>query len=108
MQNADLIKEIKESFELLSRQENKIAIGESVRSITRSINRLTTDKSELNLHLKKIAADLTSLYTNQLQYWELRSKTENPGLKVKPDFDKSFFDALAILKQELFGALEKL
>lgn len=108
MENAALIKELKENFDELTKQSSQNAINEIIRTAVRTINRLSTDKSDLNLQLKKIAADLTSLYANQLQYWVMRNKTENPGLKVKPEFDKSFFDSLAILKNELFQSLEKL
>ncbi|PBQ33263.1 hypothetical protein CNR22_16265 [Sphingobacteriaceae bacterium] len=108
MQNNELIKDLKETFSLMTQQSSQTTLAEGVRSAVRTINRLSTDKSALNLHLKKIAADLTALYANQLQYWELLSKTENPGLKVKPEFDESFFNSLAILRQELFQALEKL
>lgn len=108
MKNAELVKELKQSLESINENSSTTAIGEEVRSSVRTINRLNTDRSDLNLQLKKISADLNSLYTNQVQYWELRNKSENPGLKVKPEFDKSFFESLAILKKELFILLNQL
>ena len=108
MENAELIQDLKQSLESINEDTNQRAIGEQVRSSVRTINRLNTDKSDLNLQLKKIVVDLTSLYTNQVQYWELRNKSENPGLKVKPEFDKSFFESLRILKAELFALLDQL
>lgn len=108
METTELIKDLKESLDAIKEGTSPATIGELVRTSVRSLHRLNTDKSELNLHLTKIAVDLTSLHANQLQYWELRSKSENPGLKVKPEFDGSFFESLKILKIELFEALKKL
>jgi hypothetical protein len=108
MENAELIKELKKDLDALLEQKNNKELGELIRIVTRSINRLTTDNADLNLRLKKVAADLTNLYTSQLQYWELRNKAENPGLKVKPDFDESFFRSAGVLKTELYTLLDKL
>lgn len=108
MKTTELTKQLKESLDSIKEGSSPATIGELVRTSVRTLQRLNPDKSELNLHLKKIAVDLSSLHTHQLQYWELRSKSENPGLKVKPEFDKSFFDALGILREELYPLLDQL
>jgi len=108
MENSVLAKYLQNNFESLHPELRSELIEETIRNISRDINRLKTNDTDLNLHLKKIAADVMNTYTNQVQYSELRNKSENPGLKVKPEFDESFFQALAILKTELFETLKKL
>ena len=108
MGNTEIIKSIKLSFEELSSESSAFFIKEAIENAVGRINRLQTSDKNLNLLLRKISADLMKSYSNQLQYSELRNKTENRGLNVKPKFDRSFFESLTILKLELFAVLEKL
>ncbi len=108
MGNTELIKELKENFLLLQRGAISQLIGETIRSSVRLIQRLKTEDRQLDLVLKKIAADIMSVYTNQVNYSEMRNKSENPGLNVRPEFDDSFFESLLILKKELFDVLKKI
>ena len=108
MDNNELIKNIKLTFEELTSRADSLAVKETITSVVRSVNRLQTSDTALNLLLRKISADLMKSYTNQVQYSDLKNKSENPGLKVKPEFDESFFKSLVILKNELFTLLEKL
>ena len=108
MDNTDLIKELRENFALLKPGISADSTGELLRSISREINRLNVEDKSMNLHLKKISADLMSAYTSEVQFQELKNKSENPGLKVKPEFEESFFKSIAILRAELFALLEKL
>ena len=84
------------------------SVAETIRGIALDINRLVVEDKEVNLKLKKISVDLMSAYTSELQFQELKNKSENPGLKVKPEFEESFFQSVGILKTELFNILEKL
>lgn len=108
MENSELIKDIKEGFKNLNSNSSGFSVKENINSITGAINRLRTEDGNISLHLKKIAADIMNAYTNQVQYSQLRNKSESPGLQVKPEFDAGFFESLAILKTELFKLLEKI
>jgi hypothetical protein len=108
MGNSEFIKDIKEGFNNLNSSAGGFSVKENISNITRSINRLRTEDKNVSLHLKKIAADILGAYTCQVQYSQLRNKSENPGLHVKPEFDAGFFESLAILKAELFEVLEKI
>lgn len=108
MENTERIQHIREAFVHIKPGLSASSLGEAIRSLAGDVNRLTTSDKDLNLKLKKIAADLRSSYTSQLQYSELRNKSEHPGLNVKPEFDSSFFESLGILKTELFDLLARL
>lgn len=108
MKKEEAIRDLKENFELLRPGSSSQSIAGAIRSLNRAISLLQTDDKKMNLRLKKIAADLMSAYTSQVQYSELKNKSENPGLKVKPEFDESFFESLGILKAELYQLLDKL
>jgi hypothetical protein len=106
MDHTSLIKNIELNFESLHSGAGIHTIGESIRSIVRDLNRLRTDNNEVDLQLKKIAVALMDTYTKQVKYSELMNKAENPGLKLKMEFDDSFFESLVILRKELFKAFE--
>ena len=108
MDQQELIKEIKEEFTLLKPGTAAAAIESGIRVIIRQISHFKNPENGSVLKLNKIAADLMSLYKNQVQYSELKNKSENPGLNVKPEFDGSFFTSLAILREELLQLLEKI
>ena len=108
MENPEFIKDIKDGFKNLNSNAGGFSVKENINSITRSINRLRTEDKNVSLHFKKIAADIMNTYTSQVQYSQLKNKSENSGLHVKTEFDAGFFESLAILKAELFKLLEKI
>jgi hypothetical protein len=108
MTNEELLKNINDGFNEIVPGAGSTAIKAAINNVTRSINRLQIDDREINLRLRKISTDLMKTFTNQVQYSELKNKAENPGVKVKTEFDDSFFESLAILKKELFESINKI
>ena len=106
MTNEALVKSIEQNFESFRPGMNTQLIEKSIRNISRDIGRIKTENKDLALRLKKIAIDIVSVYTNQVRYSDLRNKSENPGLKVKIEFDDGFFESFAILRTEFLGLVE--
>jgi hypothetical protein len=107
MTNKELVNNIRESFSEIVPSASLAVIEMQISDIARCINRLRTDDKDKGLRLKRISTDLVKAYTSQVQYLQLRNRSEHPGMNVKAEFDATFFESVHILKEELFLTLEK-
>ncbi|MCW3076290.1 MAG: hypothetical protein JWO32_899 [Bacteroidetes bacterium] len=104
MSKEEIIKDIRENFEELSTGKNDSKVKTLINTISRQAARLQLKDKSTAIRIHKLMLDLKTTEAGEAEFYKLKKQ----GAGAKMQYSDSFYDAITLLKNDLFKILSAL